>query len=315
MDDFGEGELFNIRNQFYTHQHVKVGEYSVNLFSPDSQLKVFEFKVRSLIALGKDASTLIDEGKVQFPENDELFHLLSAWNDLKSFGTDDSTYFQDLKAPTFELQAILSTIYLVRFEKDIEQAIQQLTTYIKGLSGFQKFNELEPYLVLIQLHLAKGNFTAANNIFLTFDEFPDNIKDNIIYQIIESWLNSIKGESDNINNALFFYDELLNTGFSDDADKQGKFKALSLMFALEIKLHHYPEAQEKVNEIEALGVNPDADYTANKITLDYLTNYGDNVAKLTKELEALDEAHPFLVELKEKNAKFDDIVQKYSATS
>ena len=87
---------------------------------------------------------------------------------MKSFGTDDSTYFEDITQAEFELQAILTAIYLVNFKKDIDQAIVLLTNYID--SGNLNPDELESFLVLVQLYLIKGNFNAANKILLNFKE-------------------------------------------------------------------------------------------------------------------------------------------------
>ncbi|KAK6458725.1 uncharacterized protein RJT20DRAFT_123783 [Scheffersomyces xylosifermentans] len=314
MDAFSDsGELYTIRNQFYTNQHHKVKSYSLNQFSPESQLKVLEYQIRSTIAVEEDASQLIEEGKSKFPGNEDLFQLLSAWDDLKSFGTDDSTYFDDIKTASYELQAVLTTIYLVKLEKDIDQAITFLTNYIDNANTLNKYNEIEPFLILVQLHLIKGNFSAANKIFLSFKNFPDSARDNIIYQVLESWLLAIKGESDNINNSYYFYDELLSTDFDDDP--QGKFKLLNVLFVLTIQLKHYPEAQELLTQIKALNQKPNGDFIANHITFDYLVNDGANVDKLLVELKEAESDHPLLKDLEEKNSVFDEIVAKYSVSA
>ena len=131
MDAFSDsGELYTIRYQFYTNQYHKVKSYSLEEFSEENQLKVLEFQIRSTVALDQDASQLIEQGKTRFPDNEGFFQLLQAWNDLHDFGTDDSTYFEDLKQAKFELQAILTSLYLVKFAKDIDQSIKFLTDYI-----------------------------------------------------------------------------------------------------------------------------------------------------------------------------------------
>ncbi|KAK6202260.1 uncharacterized protein RJT21DRAFT_18512 [Scheffersomyces amazonensis] len=310
MDAFGDsGELYNIRNQFYTGQFQKVKAYALDQFSQEHQLKVLEYQIRSIIALGEDASQLIVNGKSQFPGNEQFFQLLGAWDDLKSFGVDDSPYFEGIKSAEFELQAVLTAVYLVKLKKDIDQAIKILTEYIDEAKGFNKFNELEPFLVLVQLHLVKGNFIAANKIFLNFKNFPDSSRDNIIYQVLESWLLSIKGESDNINNAFYFYDELLSSDF--DEDPQGKFKILNVLFALTLQLKHIPEAKEIIAQIKALNPKGNPDFLANSITFEYLSNSGEKVDELLKELKSQDAEHPLLTDLEEKNKIFDEIVVKY----
>ncbi|CUM64819.1 uncharacterized protein PRCAT00002433001 [Priceomyces carsonii] len=307
MDVFSDsGELYTIRNQFYTNQHHKVTSYSLDQFSEENQLKVLEYQIRSTIALGEDASQLIENGKLLFPEHEELFQLLSAYDDLNSFGTDDSTYFDDIKVALFELQAILTAVYLVKFEKDIDQAISFLTSYIDSNT---KFDEIEPFLILIQLHLIQGNFSAANKIFESFKSFPDSTRDSIIYQVIESWILSIKGESDNINNAYYFYDEWLSSDFEDDP--QGKYQLLNVLFVLTLQLKHYPEALEISSQIRGLDVKPTGDFIANEVTFDYISNGGANVEQLLNELKNVDPEHQLLVDQEEKNIKFDEIVAKY----
>lgn len=303
--DFGDsGELYTIRNQFYTWQHHKVIDYSVEQFTDVNQLKVLEYKVRSTIAIGKDASKLIEDGKTKFPGNEELFLLLSAWNDLHSFGTDDSTYFEDIKSPKFELQAILTSLYLVKFFKNIDQGIELLVSYIDNLNVLQK-NELESYLVLIQLYLVKGNFNQANKIFNNFKSFPEILKDDVIYHVIESWILALKGETDNINNSFYFYDELLANDFDNELDR---FKILNVLFVLSLKLNHLPEAQEFQNQLAELGIKND-DFLANQIVMNYLS--GKQSPELIEKLTELNPDHQYLVDRKDKNDKFDQIVEKY----
>lgn len=307
--DFGDsGELYTIRNQFYTGQFTKVKQYVLDQFNEENQLKVLELQVRSTISLGEDASKIIDEGKNRFPDNDPLFQLMSAWNDLNSFGTDDSPYFEDMKVPEFELQAILTTYYLIRYIKDIDQAITFLNNYIES-STMLKINELEPYLILIQLYLVKGNFAQANKIFNMFKNFPDSARDDIIYHVLESWILSIKGESDNINNSFFFYDELLSNDFEDD--EMSKFNILNVLFTLTIQLKHYPEAAEIYQQMLSLKVKENDDFIANQITLNYLTDKANENPELITKLTNLNPDHHYIVEHNDKLNKFNEIVTKY----
>lgn len=252
MDAFSDsGELYTIRYQFYTNQYHKVKSYSLEEFSEENQLKVFEFQIRSTVALDQDASQLIEQGKTRFPDNEEFFQLLQAWNDLHDFGTDDSTYFEDLKQAKFELQAILASLYLVKFAKDIDQSIKFLTDYIDKLNNLQKYNEIEVFLILIQLYFIKGNFKQATSIFKVLNLFPDFSRDNIIYQIIESWYISIQNGTDNVNNSYSLYDEVLSNSYSDD-DNKGKVHNLTVLLVLTLQLKHYPEAQEVLDQISTL---------------------------------------------------------------
>ncbi|KAF8003344.1 hypothetical protein HF325_002589 [Metschnikowia pulcherrima] len=165
MNDISDsGELFTIRNQFYTGQHSKVVAYDLDLFSPEAQLKVLEFQVRSIVARDDDASLLIEQGKSFFPDQEEVFSVLQAWNDLATFGTDELTYFDDIAEATFETQAVLTALYLVKYHKDVDLAIALLTKFTARAS--ENAFELEPYLLLVQLYLFKENFAEANKVVL-----------------------------------------------------------------------------------------------------------------------------------------------------
>ncbi|CAK9441647.1 uncharacterized protein LODBEIA_P55150 [Lodderomyces beijingensis] len=321
MEAFSDSnELYTIRNQFYTYQHNKVKSYSLDEFSEENQLKVLEIQIRSTIALGQDASKLIEDGKIRFPDNEELFQLLQAWNDLKDFGTDDSTYFEDLKAAKFELQAILTSLYLKKFEKDIDQSIKFLTNYIDNVSSLQKYNEIEVFLILMQLYLLKGDFKEATAVFRNLNSFPDFAKDEIIYQMIESWYGIIKGGAENISNAYDFYDEILNTGYNE-GDVKGKIRILNTQLVLTLQLDHIPEAQELLKQIQSLSKEiPDdeakdlsGDILANEIALDRLTNQGKNSKSLLEQLKKANPEHELLKDEQQKNELFDSLVAKYKS--
>lgn len=314
MDDFSDsGELYTIRNQFFTSQHHKVVSYSLDSFSTENKLKVLEFQVRSSVALSQDASQLIDLGKLIFPEQTDIFDVLQAWNDLMTFGIDESTYFDDVEDAAFELQASLTALYYVKFRKDIALAIQLLVKYTNYNTNNVK--ELEPYLILVQLYLVKENFSEALKIYNGFQNFPPQARDNIIYQVLESWILSIKGETDNISNSFYFYDEMLSTDFDDDP--QGKFRILNVLFVMHMQLKHFPEAEELLNQINALNYtgNENDDFLANQVTFDYLTNNGANVGALLQRLKESYSEHQLLADLEDKNAKFDEIVSKYQAAT
>lgn len=311
MDIFGDsGELYTIRNEFFTNQHQKVIAYPLDLFSPEARLKALEYQIRLSVAISQDALQLIDKGKLLFPDNDSLFHLLQAWNDLKSFGTVELTYFDDVEAAQFELQAVLTALYLAKLHKDIDLAIALLVSYTNRKSNMY---ELEPYLVLVQLYLVKGQFGDAYKVYLAFQKFPESARDNIIYHVLESWISIAKGETYNINNAKYFYEELLTLDFEGDA--RAKFHILNMLLVTTLQLKHFPEAEQILSQIQALGFAGAAndDFLANQVTFEYLTKTNPDVAPLLKQLQETNPEHQLVVDWKEKNQKFDDIVAKYAA--
>ncbi|WPK24778.1 hypothetical protein PUMCH_002069 [Australozyma saopauloensis] len=310
MNDINDsGELFTIRNQFYTGQHQKVTAYNLDQFSAEAQPKVMEFQIRSHVALSEDASQLIDEGRSLFADQGDHFDLLQAWNDLNAFGTEDSTYFDAIEEAEFETQACLTALYFIRVHKGYEQAIEVLSKYINSV--YINVHELEPYLLLVQLNLINGKYAEANRVFQKFHELPYSARDDIVYHVTESWIMAIKGGFDNVNNSSCFYDEIMANDFEEDA--QGKYHILSVLFALTVQLKRFPEAQDFLEQIDALNFKGDVsgDLLANKITFEYLTKGGENVLPLLKQLAQLNPEHELLADYKEKNEKFDAIVEKY----
>lgn len=313
MDAFSDsGELFTIRNQFFTNQYQKVKSYSLGHFSEENRLRVLIYQVRAFVATKEDASILIDEAREKFPDNEELFQLLSAWNDLQTFGTDDSTYFDDIQEAQFEQQAVLTAIYLVKFKSDIDSAIKILDTYVNNHGS--RIDEVEPFLVLSQLYLIEGKFSAASKILNDLSKLSESSRDSIIYQIIDSWISSLKGGTENISNAYYFYDEILSADF--DLYPQEKSKILTILFAFTLQLKHYPEALDILAQIKDLGEdNLTSDLVANEISFDYLVNEGLNIDSLLGKLEKLDASHPLLIDFEEKESLFNDIANKYTVNA
>lgn len=310
MNDFNDsGELFTIRNQFYTGQHRKILAYDPNSFSQEARPKVFEFQIRSQVALSEDASQLIEQGRSLFDDHDSLFDVLQAWNDLNAFGTEDSTYFDAVDSAEFETQACLTALYLVKVRKEFELAVTILSQYIS--STHAGAHDLEPYLLLVQLHLINGSLLNANKVYNKFLTLPASSQDDIIFDVVESWINISKGSFDQVNNSTFFYEELLDSDFEEDA--QGKYHILNVLFALTVQLKRFPEAQDLLDQVTSLNFTGDVsgDLLANRIAYEYLTKGGDGVLPLLRDLAQVNPDHALLADIKDKNAKFDAIVEKY----
>lgn len=310
MNDFNNsGELYTIRNQFYTGQHQKVAAYDVQLFSQVVRPKVLELQIRSHVALAHDASQLIDGGRTQFADHATLFDLLQAWNDLHALNTGDSTYFEAVNQAEFEAQACLTALYWTKVHGNHEQAISILAGFVSSTAA--SAHDLEPYLLLVQLHLIHGRFAEASKVFAQLQKFPVSARDDIVYQVAESWISAAKGGFDNINNASCFYDELLAADF--DGEAHGKYHLLGVLFALNVQLKRYPEAQDLLEQIDQLQFKNDTagDLLANRMTFEYLTKKGENVVGLLRQLAGVNPNHALLADLKDKNAIFDAIVEKY----
>ena len=48
-----------------------------------------------------------------------------------------------------------------------------MSDYIDNVNSLAKYNELEPFLVLVQLYLIKGNLTGATKVLQNLNQFPE----------------------------------------------------------------------------------------------------------------------------------------------
>lgn len=314
MESFSDsGELYVIRNQFYTGQYDKVATYDLSLFSEEARPKVVEFQTRAKVALAEDASQLIEQARSMFSNQNELLDALQAWNDLNVFGTEDSVYFDSVESAEFETQASLTAIYLVKVRNDLDQAISLLSDFVSSTKI--SAHELEPYLLLTQLHLVNGSISNANKVYTKFLALPAGSRDDIIFHLLDSWFSACKGGLENVSKSTYFYEELLETDFEEGS--QGKLYFLSFLFALSLQLHRFPEAQHFLDQIDALNSSNDSsgDLLANRITYEYLTKDGENVLLLLRELANVNPKHALLIDIKDKNAKLDAIVEKYQPSN
>lgn len=314
MDAYGDsGELYNVRNQFYTYRYRLVREIDPAAFSAETRLKALEFKIRLMHALGEDALDIIASSRNEYPDDASLFQVLDAWNALAVLGADTLAYFDALAEPQFELEAVLLAHYYARYRGEPATAIEKLTQYIETTKAYTKYNELEVFLTLAQLHLAHGSQNAAFQVFERVKKFPKFATDNILYQILEAWVLAIRGGSDRLKNSYSFFDELLEQDF--DADAEAKFRALNALFVLSIQLKRYPEAQQVLAQILESPVAATGDSIANRIAFDYTVNNGSGVGELMAELEKVEPTHAMLLDYREKSAKFDAIVEKFKITA
>ena len=144
--------------------------------------------------------------------------------------------------------------------------------------------------MLVQLYLIKGNLTGATKVLQNLNQFPESARDNIVYQVLESWILSVTGDQTISTIAttftMRFYRAILIKTF------RGKFKIFECVVCVDVAVETFPEAQELLEQIKGLGV-VDANF-ANQITFDQLQNDGANTAELLSELKRLDASHELL---------------------
>jgi len=184
---------------------------------------------------------------------------------------------------------ILGSFYLVKNER-IEEAIQLLQRHE---------NSLECVLLLTQLYIHQNKLELAEKEVSKASEYA---QDNIIFNLAEAYLNSVKnGES--LRGALYFFEELSHTNPS--------YRSLLGQLVLNLQLHQFPEAEEvfrQLNELEGKNSN----VIANEVAYASITGDSSIAEQKRKELQSLDPKHPSVIDYEEKNKLFDSIVEKYS---
>lgn len=279
-------ELFTLRQQFFTAQYDKVGSIEAESYFEESREIAREYKLRSLLALGKYDQVLdaVSGGNDEFSKTFTLYT-----NFLK--GEDVSKDFDLLIASSYHswIVQILGSFYLVKKER-FDEAITLLQRHE---------NSLECVLLLTQLYIHQNKLDLAKKEVSQASEYA---QDSIIFNLAEAYLNSVEnGES--LRGALYFFEELSHTNPS--------YRSLIGQLVLNLQLHQFPEAEEIFRQLDELeGVNDDV--LANQVS--YASIIGDEelVEKKRQELQKLNPNHPTIVDYNEKNELFDSIVAKYS---
>lgn len=279
-------ELFTLRQQFFTAQYDKVGSIEAESYFEESREIAREYKLRSLLALGKYDQVLdaVSGGNDEFSKTFTLYT-----NFLK--GEDVSQDFDLLISSSYHswIVQILGSFYLVQNER-FDEAITLLQRHE---------NSLECVLLLTQLYIHQNKLDLTKKEVSQASEYA---QDSIIFNLAEAYLNSVEnGES--LRGALYFFEELSHTNPS--------YRSLIGQLVLNLQLHQFPEAEEIFRQLDELeGVNDDV--LANQVS--YASIIGDEelVEKKRQELQKLNPNHPTIVDYNEKNELFDSIVAKYS---
>lgn len=206
-------------------------------------------------------------------------------------GEDVTSDFDALIASSYHswIVQILGSFFLVKNGRN-EEAITLLQRHE---------NSLECVLLLTQLYIHQNKVELAEKEVSQASEYA---QDSIIFNLAEAYLNSVKnGES--LRGALYFFEELSHT--------KPSYRALIGQLVLNLQLHQFPEAEEVFRQLEELdGVN--GNVIANQIAYANITGDEELASKKRAELQSLDPNHPSVVDYKEKNELFDQIVEKYS---
>lgn len=187
---------------------------------------------------------------------------------------------------------ILGSFYLVKNGR-VDEAINLLQRHE---------NSLECVLLLTQLYIHQNKIELTEKEVSKASQYA---QDNIIFNLAEAYLNSVKnGES--LRGALYFFEELSHTNPS--------YRSLIGQLVLNLQLHQFPEAEEVFRQLEEFSASgsKNADLIANQIAYASITGDDELAASKREELAKLNPSHPSVVDYKEKNELFDTVVAKYS---
>ncbi|QPG77385.1 hypothetical protein FOA43_004798 [Brettanomyces nanus] len=310
-------ELYTVLQLFYCARYRELAK--ANLvheldFSDDTyQFEATNYQIRSHILLGqfKQALTAIETNKqllVSFTENAEAEFLKSELESLIHYAdflqnSNDAVaekYFLS-KTLTGGLTSLLAACYYAKLG-DYETALEKL----------QPKEDLENvafgcYLLLL---LAK---TSEAEKYLDKSINNSAATDTIGYNQTSSWL-QLSQYGDDLKKAYYHYDELASS------DNTESLKCLVCLLTAQMKLLHFPEAQEVLDEIVSFKkknaedlTNWESDLLINQIALKCIQSKNDEANKLLTNLKTQYSDSPYLKDLDEKQAAFDGIVAKYSA--
>ncbi|ODV59223.1 coatomer subunit epsilon ASCRUDRAFT_82222 [Ascoidea rubescens DSM 1968] len=299
MEAYGDSdELYTIRQKFFSGQFKLVAETSLKSFSGSVAARAEEYILRSRISLG-DVSGVLNYIQAEEQNGRALPAGLEAIRLYALYVRNPSKNDIHLKFEEFisrhtndETTLVLGSIYLVKQYGNYEDA---LTLLSKGE------NSLECISVIVQIQLLR------NRLDLAIKELKNSrqiSQDSIIYNLSESWANSVSGSDDKLQSSFYFWEEISQSNTS--------VKSLVSLLIINLQMKHFPESKEIIDQIELLN-GDDLNFLANEITY-YVIN-GDNkkVEELIQRLNQLSKGqHPYIIDYKEKDAMFDEIVQKYS---
>ncbi|ESW97809.1 hypothetical protein KL918_003189 [Ogataea parapolymorpha] len=300
MDPFSDsGELYQLRQQFYAARYNDLANANLEdlIFSnEENKYRAYQLQIRSLLALGKydNATSEIAKVSVDEPLASE-FEALQAYIEFLKNGKTKSEDLESLVSSHSDNETInlLGGLYYVTLE-DFDSAISLLSSS----QGFENIS------LLVYVHLLLNKNKEAAKILSNFSQIS---QDNVVFTLSQSWYDLINFD-ESLKSAYYFYDE-----FSSN-ENTASTKNLLCLFISNMKLLHFPEAQDVLNKIAELGDEGvkewNTDLLINRIAFEILQ--GNEYTELLAELKKTSPTCGYLEDLKEKNQVFDSIVEKYA---
>lgn len=290
-------DLFTIRNDFYSGLFSKVIETDFDLASEVAQ----GYILRSYLSLGQYETVV--ELASQAPH-------LKSFEYYAEYLLGDDVVSEDLESLVENSPStstvILGALYYIKAQKGYEKALNLLEANLNW-SAHDDLN-LELGSLAVQIYLLLGDLTNAVSFLKKFGAL--NINDSVVYSYATSLVSLVQGSESTQLQTFYFFEEITQTNRS--------LKNLVYLLVIHLTLGHFPESLQIVEQVDALSESLDPEnyltFLINKAKLLIISNDTEGAEKLINEkiMTSEDQKHPFIVDLKEKNQLFDEVVLKYS---
>ncbi|CCF56424.1 hypothetical protein KAFR_0B01250 [Kazachstania africana CBS 2517] len=186
---------------------------------------------------------------------------------------------------------------------------------VKGIDSEEQLGKTELLLCAVEVALLNGKFSIASTIFENYtslDDFAVSSENELIINLAESYI-KFATNKDTTGSNFYYYEELAQTfptwktqlGLMNLHLQQGNIvEAQGIVDLLESDYY-------SVNQKEAADLYK-PHFLANKITLSIMQG-ASNTEDLKNQLADLDPEHSLIKSDKQVNAKFDEIVARYSS--
>ncbi|KAL5606087.1 hypothetical protein BROUX41_006143 [Berkeleyomyces rouxiae] len=289
MDPYSsEGELINMHNAFHQGQYQEVIDFDVSNLSPENEQPARILTLRARLALGQHMAVLTELKGTDEPALQAVAALA-----LQQAGQADKAV--GLAERLAESAADDATVQMLA--GTVLQAAGRSDDALALLSNHQ--GSLEAVALIVQIHL------ALNRNDLALKEVAGARKwaqDSLLVNLAESWV-GLRVGGERYQQAFYVYEELAQ------APSTSSVRSLVSQAVAELHLGRLEEAQIALEE--ALAKEPEyPEAIANLLVLNAVA--GKDVTELATKLKQAQPKHPFLTDLEEKSALFDQAATKYS---
>lgn len=289
MDPFSaEGELLNIHNHFHQGQYAEVIDFDTSGLSPENKLPARILQLRAQIALGQTDKVIASVNGQDEPELVAVGALaeLVTGNEAKALEVAEKLAGE--RADNGAIQVLAGTILQAAGKS--EEALALLN---------QHQGNLEAVALIVQIHLEQNRLDLALKEVQAAKSWA---QDSLLVNLAESWA-GLRVGGEKYQQAFYVFEELAQ------APSTSSTQSLVSQAVAEIHLGRLEEAEAAIQQ--ALTKDPThPECLANNIVLNAIA--GKDVSEMISAFSSTAPDHPFLRDLQEKSALFDQAATKYS---